>query len=235
MEMCEKLGLTLMKHPHAYHVQWFSDCGDVKVQYLVRVIFSIHDYTDTVDCDVVPMTICHLLLGRPWQFDRGVLHEGRDNTYAFKCQGKGINLLPMTPNQIIAAANMQRKIEVKKISEDQHEKRKVTVIHKSVSEGHKTSLNGKRKSEKHKLVMIATKSEMKEVRDNPKMVHFVLLYKDAMLSTNDLTPLPSGISSVLQDFEDVFPEEIPAGLPPIRGIEHQINLIPGVSLPNRPS
>ena len=67
--MCEKLGLTLIKYPHPYHVQWFSDCGDVKVQYMVKVTFSIHDYIDTFECDVVPMTVCHLLLGRPWQFD----------------------------------------------------------------------------------------------------------------------------------------------------------------------
>jgi len=36
----------------------------------------------------------------------------------------------------------------------------------------------------------------------------------------------------LQEYADVFPSEIPAGLPPIRGIEHQIDLIPGASLPN---
>ena len=39
---------------------------------------------------------------------------------------------------------------------------------------------------------------------------------------------------IFQDFEDVFPQETPAGLPPIRGIEHQIDLIPGAALPNRP-
>ena len=30
----------------------------------------------------------------------------------------------------------------------------------------------------------------------------------------------------------MFPKEIPPGLPPIHGIEHQIDLIPGASLPN---
>ncbi|KAK1628250.1 hypothetical protein QYE76_002565 [Lolium multiflorum] len=37
----------------------------------------------------------------------------------------------------------------------------------------------------------------------------------------------------MKEFRDVFPEEVPAGLPPLRGIEHQIDLIPGASLPNR--
>ncbi|KAK1681384.1 hypothetical protein QYE76_042232 [Lolium multiflorum] len=37
----------------------------------------------------------------------------------------------------------------------------------------------------------------------------------------------------MTEFSDVFPEEVPAGLPPLRGIEHQIDLIPGASLPNR--
>ncbi|XP_057984549.1 uncharacterized protein LOC131169348 [Hevea brasiliensis] len=39
----------------------------------------------------------------------------------------------------------------------------------------------------------------------------------------------------LREFEDVFPEEIPNGLPPIRGIEHQINFMPGAVIPNRPA
>ena len=37
----------------------------------------------------------------------------------------------------------------------------------------------------------------------------------------------------MQEFADVFLEDVPPGLPPIRGIEHQIDLIPGASLPDR--
>ncbi|PKI41779.1 hypothetical protein CRG98_037831 [Punica granatum] len=39
----------------------------------------------------------------------------------------------------------------------------------------------------------------------------------------------------MQEYEDVFPKETPHGLPPIRGIEHQIDFAPGVTIPNRPA
>ncbi|GKV50463.1 hypothetical protein SLEP1_g57164 [Rubroshorea leprosula] len=56
---------------------------------------------------------------------------------------------------------------------------------------------------------------------------FVLLYKDAYFNTNELNDsLPSVVKSLLRDFKDLFPEDIPNGLPPIRGIEHQIDFIP---------
>ena len=51
-------------------------------------------------------------------------------------------------------------------------------------------------------------------------------------STNDFHPsLPSGVVSLLQDFDDLFREEIPHGLPPLRGIEHQIDFILGAYRP----
>ncbi|KAK1648746.1 hypothetical protein QYE76_066551 [Lolium multiflorum] len=83
-ELCEKLNLTLRKHPHPYHVQWLSDKGNVKIQHTVTVNFKIGPYEDTVECDVVPMTVCHMLLGRPWQFDKKAIHDGYSNAYTFK-------------------------------------------------------------------------------------------------------------------------------------------------------
>uniref|UniRef100_A0A6M2EPL8 Reverse transcriptase domain-containing protein n=1 Tax=Populus davidiana TaxID=266767 RepID=A0A6M2EPL8_9ROSI len=41
--------------------------------------------------------------------------------------------------------------------------------------------------------------------------------------------------SLMQEFDDVFPEDIANGLPPLRGIEHQIDFVPGASIPNRPA
>ena len=64
----------------------------------------------------------------------------------------------------------------------------------------------------------------------------VLLYKEACFSTNEIdSSLPNVVASLLQDFDDVFPEEIPIGLPPIKGIQHQIEFVLGAPIPNRPA
>ncbi|KAH0639201.1 hypothetical protein KY285_035787 [Solanum tuberosum] len=44
-----------------------------------------------------------------------------------------------------------------------------------------------------------------------------------------------GIVFCIMNFEDVFPDDTPKGLPPLRGIEHQIDFVPGSQLPNRPA
>jgi len=43
------------------------------------------------------------------------------------------------------------------------------------------------------------------------------------------------VENLLKEFSDVFPSEGPTGLPPFRGIEHQIDFVPRASLPNRPT
>jgi hypothetical protein len=45
--------------------------------------------------------------------------------------------------------------------------------------------------------------------------------------------LPPIVANILQEYGDVFPSEVPAGLPPLWGIEHQIDLISAASLSNR--
>ena len=45
--------------------------------------------------DVIPMDVCHVLLGRPWQFDKKVVHEGRRKCYSFDKDGMRHVLLPL--------------------------------------------------------------------------------------------------------------------------------------------
>ena len=50
-------------------------------------------------------------------------------------------------------------------------------------------------------------------------------------SINDITD--STLRDLLRKYEDVFPEDLPPRLPPVRAIEHQIDLIHGAAVPNK--
>jgi hypothetical protein len=105
-----------------------------------------------------------------------------------------------------------------------------------VSEIHKPNLCGKNKhEEENSLVMLATKSYLREFCEDHTAVPLVILCIGEILVSNDMNPLALGVPNVLQEFNDVFPEEVPVGLPPLGGIEHQIDLIRGASSPNRAS
>ena len=45
--------------------------------------------------------------------------------------------------------------------------------------------------------------------------------------------VPSAIKKLLKEFGDCTPSDLPLGLPPMRDIQHAVNLILGASLPNK--
>nr|GFA49017.1 hypothetical protein [Tanacetum cinerariifolium] len=76
--------------------------GEVTVSKRVHVSFSIGTtYKDNVWCDVVAMDACHLLLGRPWEYDRDITHNGKINTYRFLFEGVKITLMPNKPKEVV--------------------------------------------------------------------------------------------------------------------------------------
>jgi hypothetical protein len=46
------------------------------------------------------MDVSHVLLGRPWQYDRNVIHDGRKNTYTLEKNGKAHMLLPIEEKKV---------------------------------------------------------------------------------------------------------------------------------------
>jgi len=97
--MVDKLEMPTQSHPHPYKLQWLNKGSEVKVTKRCLVNFSIgQKYQDQVWCDVVPMDACHLLLGRPWQYDRRAHHDCYANTYSFVKDGVKIKLTPLPPS-----------------------------------------------------------------------------------------------------------------------------------------
>jgi hypothetical protein len=70
------------------------------------VEFKIGGYRYEIMCDVIPMDVCHIFFGRPWHFDRNVIHDGRKNTYTLEKNGRTHMLLPIEEKKVKEEANM---------------------------------------------------------------------------------------------------------------------------------
>ncbi|XP_024014928.1 uncharacterized protein LOC112088850 [Eutrema salsugineum] len=165
----------------------------------LSIPFSIGKYQDQVTCDVVPMQAGHLLLGRPWQFDRATTHNGRTNHYSFMHKERKYNLAPLSPTEVHEMqVHMNKETELSKNS-----------LYLSCSDIYKTmSANG---------------------------TVLLMMFKECLSAGLGDSEIPPEVQGILNKFKDVFPEEIPPGLPPLRGIEHQIDLVLGSALPNKPA
>ena len=106
----------------------------------VLISFCIGKYEDEVLCDVVPMQVGHLLLGRPWKFDRKVKHDGLTNKYSFVHNQRTVSLVPLTPSQV----RLQKESEQKKKCEKESEKRKESERKKDLKVNNEKGENKKR-------------------------------------------------------------------------------------------
>ncbi|XP_042437074.1 uncharacterized protein LOC122023042 [Zingiber officinale] len=185
--MVEKLQLKTKDHPRPYKLSWLRKGNEVKINKRCLVQFSIGDkYKDEVWCDVIPMDVCHLLLGRPWQFDWKTQHDGFKNTYAFVKDGEKIILGPSRMKDIVKP---------------------------SKEEGNN----------------MLSQTQLEDAM-NESLAAFALVILEENEEGNII---PLQVQPLLQEFTDVVPEEIPPGLPPMRNIQHCIDLIPGASIPNK--
>jgi hypothetical protein len=209
--------LVTCAHTHPYYIQWPNNSGKAKVTHTVRVHFSIGTYHDYADCDVVSMQACSLLLGHPWELDTDVVHHGRTNKYTLAHKGKKITLVPLSPNEIVQC-DMAISETVKHEYENQHDQTTPPSSSNAI----------KLKS----CAMLTTWSDLfPPTVDAP--FHALVCMQVLFLLDNITMPLSYAITNLLQEFKYVFPAKIPSVLSPLRGIEHQIDLILVVMLPNR--
>jgi len=108
--MVDKLKLAVSPHPSSYTIQWLNYDKGIQVSSHCLLSLSIgKTYKDEIWCDVIPMDACHVLLGRPWLFDRHVTHDGQLNTYSFVLDHKRITLTPLRPSELLKTRETPQK------------------------------------------------------------------------------------------------------------------------------
>ena len=273
------------------------------------VHITIGSYKDVITCDVSQMECTHILLGRPWLFDKKVIYDGYLNTHAFNHLGRRFTLLPLSPHEVLqdqVRRNQARAIdEARRASKNREKEDGLVEERRGKSSGAPKASNVPKESQEnvkkpgpqgkveHRALTLGTMTRVQNgrrvahdrgevdfdqqaksalssstqrgfdprgVKIDPKGVEidphansavsgsthkkvvqgpaamrhcYVLFQKEVCTLEQHPEEVPKCVQDVLKEYKDIMPEELPKGLPPIRGIEHQIDFVPGASLPNR--
>jgi len=143
------------------------------------------------------MEATHIILGRPWRYDRKTLHNGLTNKISFTFHGHKITLKSLSP---------------KEVREDQ-------LKMKEKREKEKDKNNSKRS-------LLISSQEVKKVMLSQKSIF--VAFPTKTFRSESAVDSPKCLENLVKEFEDVFQDPPKELLPSLRGIEHQIDFIPGV-------
>ncbi|RDX81297.1 hypothetical protein CR513_38043, partial [Mucuna pruriens] len=92
---------------------WISSQCPNRITMVMRNMW-IDKYSYEILSDVMPMEATHILLGRPWQFDRKVTHEGvQIGSLPFILMGQIVTLKLLSPTEV-CEDQLKMKIKMKK-------------------------------------------------------------------------------------------------------------------------
>lgn len=132
------------------------------------------------------MDVCHLLLGRPWEFDRRIQHDAFLNTYyTFQMDNHTFTMKPSLPWKPPVPLSP---------------------------------------------IILLQRTPFKAAMCDKGVVMLLLSTPVALSSSPIILP---AFTALMNQSADVFPEDLPPRLPPLRDIQHRIDLVPDASLPNR--
>ena len=190
--------------------------GTVRMSTLIveqaSVVFDEH--AEFIDFSVINLPKYEAILGKPWLNRWNPVIDWKKNSLAWKMGSRMICVQgvhePMGPE--IVSSLFQRKCTIDLISAQRM--RKLA------------------KKEPVYVAMVRTTND--DVAETEMMTSQAQDQCTVAVGEDKTkTPYPEQVQAILNDFSDIFPRDLPAGLPPKRDIDHRIELVPGTEPPHR--
>ncbi|XP_059066436.1 uncharacterized protein LOC131857745 [Cryptomeria japonica] len=131
------------------------------------------------------MDACHMLLGRPWQLNRHVVHDGHAKTYTLTRDGVRHKLNPLK--------EVEERVCINAI-----------------------------------IYFIDGRKFLEGMKHKPMCCALI-----PRVDKEDSVEAHVEVFGLLDEFQDIVFDNVPEGLPPMRKINHQIDLIVEASFPNK--
>jgi hypothetical protein len=188
--------------------------------YLKAAVVHIGSYTEEIDFVSMPLVGYDAIIGMPW-------------------------LVHHNPDQIDWITGQVSFVDKENI-------RHRLVGEVAVSATKSSSRSHRNLKEGSKLNMITTKQLQRQLKTKQIEAAYLIYVEENSINIidTDLTfkskskvnsaasshaPADVTCAKVVNEYRDVFPDSLPEGLPPVREVDHKIELIPGSSPPSRPT
>ncbi|GJU20929.1 transposon ty3-I gag-pol polyprotein [Tanacetum coccineum] len=246
-DIVQRLKLPTEKHPNPYRIGWIRSVGEINVTRRCKVPFNLGKYKDEVVCDIVDMDAYLIKLGRPWEFDVNATYKGKDNTYSFGVNGVKKILVPFTLGKykdevVCDIVDMDAYL----IKLGRPWEFDVNATYKGKDNTYSFGVNGVKKilvplienskpkvlEERRNNLMIMSHRDFEDVIKGEWVIYAVVAR--GMIQEGVLKKVPEKLLPLMEEFQSLIPNELPSALPPMHNIQHQIDLVPGASLPNLP-
>lgn len=208
----------------------------------VSTYLQIGLYHENVNLKVAPLPKHDIILGKPWLERWNPNVNWRTNEITFRFNDRDVTIKPQGL-QLLAVEDHNSPLPVKDLSANhdlttpeparlQPDQQQMTDSGPmfNIQEASTRSETGSANKTTTPQITVITAQEAKQAIQQGNEV-FVLTISE----TKELLEIPDErVRALLAEFSDVFPEKLPAELPPPRDVDHRIELEPGSVPPSRP-
>ena len=190
--------------------------GTVRVSHLLvdQACVIVKDHAEFIDFAVIGLPKYEAILGKPWLNRWNPVIDWKKNSLTWQMGNRTITVqgLQQPHSPRVVSSLFQRNVTMDLISVQRMRKlaQKEPVFVIMVRPTNEDSAN-----EENSVIQAQDQCTVAVGNDKTK------------------TPYPKQVQSILDDFADIFPRDLPAGLPPKRDIDHRIDLVPGAEPPHR--
>jgi hypothetical protein len=79
-KIVKRLKLPMMPQPQPYTIEWLSWGRDICVSKQCCMSYNIKPFKDEVLCDVSPLEVCDVILGKPYMWKRHAIYESQPDS-----------------------------------------------------------------------------------------------------------------------------------------------------------
>jgi hypothetical protein len=101
-DVVKRLALSTTSHPQPYTIGWLHQGSNLRVSQQSRLSYDIKHFKDEVLCDVSPLEVFDVLLGKIYLWKRHVVYESRPHSVIITLNRKLYKITKAVPPSVIS-------------------------------------------------------------------------------------------------------------------------------------